>query len=36
VEGRAGGRPGLTIAPPLIVYGQDGAYSEEVQRMLRP
>lgn len=36
VEGRAGGRPGLTITPPLIVYGQDGAYSEEVQRMLRP
>jgi tRNA1Val (adenine37-N6)-methyltransferase len=36
VEGLAGGRPGLTIAAPLIVYGQDGEYSSEVQRMLLP
>jgi tRNA1Val (adenine37-N6)-methyltransferase len=36
VEGRAAGRPGLTIAPPLIVYGKDGEYSDEVRRMLLP
>jgi tRNA1Val (adenine37-N6)-methyltransferase len=36
VEGRAAGRPGLTIAPPLIVYGEDGEYSAEVRRMLLP
>ena len=36
VEGRAAGRPGLTISPPLIVYGEDGEYSAEVQRMLLP
>jgi tRNA1Val (adenine37-N6)-methyltransferase len=36
VEGRAGGRPGLTIAPPLIVFREDGEYSAEVRRMLLP
>ena len=36
VEGRAGGRPGLTIAPPLIVFREDGEYSAEVRQMLLP
>jgi tRNA1Val (adenine37-N6)-methyltransferase len=36
VEGRAGGRPGLTIAAPLIVFREDGEYSAEVRRMLLP
>jgi tRNA1Val (adenine37-N6)-methyltransferase len=33
VEGMKGGRPGLKIAPPLIVYDQNGDYTAEVLRM---
>jgi tRNA1Val (adenine37-N6)-methyltransferase len=33
IEGLKGGNPGLKIAPPLIIYDQNGNYSEEVQRM---
>ncbi len=33
IEGLKGGNPGLTIAPPLIIYDQNGNYSAEVQRM---
>lgn len=28
-----GGRPGMRIAPPLVIYGETGAYTEEVRRM---
>jgi tRNA1Val (adenine37-N6)-methyltransferase len=34
-EGVKDARSGITILPPLIVYGPDGSYSAEVQAMLR-
>jgi tRNA1Val (adenine37-N6)-methyltransferase len=36
VEGVKGGRPGSTIGPPLIIYRNDGSYTEEVGKMLEP
>jgi tRNA1Val (adenine37-N6)-methyltransferase len=36
VEGIKGGRPGLKIAPPLIVYDDKGEYTKEVKKMFRP
>lgn len=33
VEGLKGGRPGLSVAPPLILYDDSGDYTAEVQRM---
>jgi tRNA1Val (adenine37-N6)-methyltransferase len=36
VEGIKGGNPGLKIAPPLVVYKQNGDYTDEVQRMFEP
>ena len=36
VEGVKGGRPGATIAPPLVIYRDDGSYSDEVGRMFIP
>ena len=33
VEGAKGGRPGLKIAAPLIVYADGGGYSDQVTRM---
>lgn len=33
IEGIKGARPGLNVAPPLIVYDANGAYSAEVQQM---
>ena len=36
VEGVKAGRPGLKIAPPLIIYDENGAYADEVQLMFRP
>ena len=33
VEGIKGARPGLKIAPPLIIYQEDGSYTEEIQKM---
>lgn len=35
VEGVRGGRPGITISPPLILYDADGRYTEEVEGMFR-
>jgi tRNA1Val (adenine37-N6)-methyltransferase len=32
VEGRKGGRPGLTVQPPLYIY-EEGEYTEEIQRI---
>ena len=36
VEGTKGGNPGLKIAPPLILYQDNGDYTDEVQRMFEP
>ncbi|CAB1064421.1 tRNA (adenine37-N(6))-methyltransferase TrmN6 (EC [Olavius sp. associated proteobacterium Delta 1] len=33
IEGVKGGRPGLKVAPPLIVYDDKGDYTAEVQQM---
>jgi tRNA1Val (adenine37-N6)-methyltransferase len=35
-HGTRGGRPGLRIEAPLIVYGPDGRYSDSVQAMMKP
>ncbi len=35
-EGVNGGRPGLTVDPPLVVYTASGRYTEEVQQMFGP
>ncbi len=32
VEGIRGGKPGLEVLPPLIVYQPDGSYSDEIQK----
>lgn len=32
VEGVAGGRPGTSIDPPLVIYETDRTYTDEVQR----
>ena len=34
MEGIKGANPGLIIAAPLIIYSQEGAYTEEVEQML--
>ena len=34
IEGIKDGNPGLNIGPPLIVYAENGEYSDEVQQML--
>lgn len=36
VAGSKGGRPGVKIGPPLIIYKEDGSYTEEVQQMFMP
>ncbi len=36
VEGNKGGRPGIKIAPPLIIYSPDGSYTDEVEAMFAP
>ncbi len=36
VEGIKGGRPGVTIAPPLIIYNKNGSYTDEVKQMFLP
>lgn len=36
IEGKKGGRSGLKIGPPLVIYRKDGSYSEEVQEMFMP
>lgn len=32
-EGARGGRPGVKIGPPLVIYGENGDYTEEVGKM---
>ena len=36
VEGVRGGRPGTSIAPPLILYDEEGNYTPEVLHMFEP
>ena len=36
VEGKKGGRHGITIGPPLMIYRKNGVYSDEVQAMFMP
>ena len=36
IEGIKGGNPGLKIAPPLMVYDENGDYTDEVQQMFEP
>jgi tRNA1Val (adenine37-N6)-methyltransferase len=36
VEGKKGGRSGLKIGPPLIIYQENGSYSNEVALMFKP
>jgi tRNA1Val (adenine37-N6)-methyltransferase len=36
VEGKKGGRHGITIGPPLMIYRKDSVYSDEVQAMFMP
>ncbi|MCR5487942.1 MAG: tRNA1(Val) (adenine(37)-N6)-methyltransferase [Lachnospiraceae bacterium] len=33
IEGRRGGRPQLTVEAPLIIYGPDGVYTEEIREI---
>lgn len=36
VEARKGGHTGITIAPPLIIYENDGTYTPEIEQMFLP
>jgi len=36
VAGHKNGRPGIKIMPPLILYGRDGRYTDEVEQMFEP
>lgn len=36
VEAVLGGRPGMSIAPPLFIYAKQAEYSEEASKILRP
>jgi len=36
VEGKKGGRSGIKIGSPLIIYQENGSYSEEVEKIFKP
>jgi tRNA1Val (adenine37-N6)-methyltransferase len=36
VEGKKGGRSGLKIGSPLIIYQENGSYSDEVEKIFKP
>ena len=36
LEGIKGGNPGLKVLPPLVIYKNDGSYTEEVAKMFEP
>jgi tRNA1Val (adenine37-N6)-methyltransferase len=36
IEGVKGGKPGLTVLPPLTIYNEEGAYSDRVKKMFSP
>ncbi|WKY45258.1 tRNA1(Val) (adenine(37)-N6)-methyltransferase [Eubacteriaceae bacterium ES2] len=33
IEGRKSGKPGLLVKPPLIIYNEEGQYTEELKRI---
>ena len=33
IEGMRGANPRITVEPPLIVYGEDGRYTEEILKL---
>jgi tRNA1(Val) A37 N6-methylase TrmN6 len=36
VEGKKGGRSGLKIGSPLIIYQENGSYSDEIEKIFKP
>jgi tRNA1(Val) A37 N6-methylase TrmN6 len=36
IEGKKGARPALKIGPPLIIYRENGIYSDEAEKMFNP
>ncbi|MFZ0612606.1 MAG: tRNA1(Val) (adenine(37)-N6)-methyltransferase [Desulfobacterales bacterium] len=36
LEGHKGARPGLIVAPPLVIYGKNGDYTAEMESLFRP
>lgn len=36
IKGTKGGRPGLSIGPPLVIYQEGGTYTDEVKQMFEP
>jgi tRNA1Val (adenine37-N6)-methyltransferase len=36
VSGAKGVRPGITLGPPLVIFAQDGGYTQEVRQMFEP
>ncbi|MDD2390275.1 MAG: tRNA1(Val) (adenine(37)-N6)-methyltransferase [Desulfobacterales bacterium] len=36
IKGLKGGRPGIRIAPPLVIYRNDGSYTDELRQMFEP
>ncbi len=36
MEGIKQGRPGLKVGPPIVIYNEDGSYTEEVETMFLP
>ncbi len=36
LEGHKGARPGLIVAPPLVIYGENGDYTAEIEKLFQP
>jgi tRNA1Val (adenine37-N6)-methyltransferase len=36
IEGVKGGHPGMVVAPPLVIYRENGDYTTEIEKMFRP
>ena len=36
MEGVKQGKPGLTVGPPIVIYNEDGTYTEEIEAMFLP
>jgi tRNA1Val (adenine37-N6)-methyltransferase len=36
IDGVKGGHPGMVVAPPLVIYRENGDYTAEIEKMLRP
>jgi tRNA1Val (adenine37-N6)-methyltransferase len=35
IEGLKGGHPGMVVAPPLVIYRENGDYTAEIEKMYR-